>query len=108
MQGPPAAGLDVNYVIDQAMPLVAIVVIAIVGVAVIRALSHTAIGEALAERIRQRTHRRLGGGEDPQRVAALERQVGELQGQVGELAERLDFAERVLAEQRERKLGAGQ
>lgn len=109
MQGPPAPpGLDLNYLINQAMPLIAIVVIAIVGVVVIRVLSRTAIGEALAERIRQRTHRRLGGGEDPQRVAALERQVSELQGQVGELAERLDFAERVLAEQRERKLGAGQ
>ena len=28
--------------------------------------------------------------------------------QVSELAERLDFAERMLAERRERKLGAGQ
>jgi len=30
-----------------------------------------------------------------------------IQGQVSELAERLDFAERLLAERRERKLGAG-
>ncbi|HEV2749746.1 MAG TPA: hypothetical protein VGV12_04370 [Gemmatimonadales bacterium] len=76
MQGPPQPpGMDLNYVIDQAMP---------------------------------RTQRRLGGGEDPQRVAALEQQVVQLQGQVSELAERLDFAERTLAERRERKLGAGQ
>lgn len=110
MQGPPPLppGLDLNYVIDQAMPLIAIVVIAVVGVVVIRVLSHTAIGEAVAERIRQRTHRRLGGGEDPQRVAAVEQQIAQLQGQVSELAERLDFAERMLAERRERKLGAGQ
>jgi TolA-binding protein len=47
-------------------------------------------------------------GEDAQRVAALEEQVSHLQGQVSELAERLDFAERMLAERRERKLGAGQ
>ena len=30
-----------------------------------------------------------------------------IQGQVSELAERLDIAERLLAERRERKLGAG-
>jgi len=109
MQGPPLPpGLDLNYVLDQAMPLIAIVVIAVVGVAVIRALSRTAIGEALAERIRQRTQRRFGGGDDPQRLAALEQQVTQLHGQVFELAERLDFAERMLAERRERKLGAGQ
>lgn len=110
MQGPPPLppGLDLNYVIDQAMPLIAIAVIAVIGVGVLRVLSRTAIGDALAERIRQRTHRRLGGGEDPQRMAALEQQIAELQGQVSELAERLDFAERMLAERRERKLGAGQ
>jgi len=45
---------------------------------------------------------------DDRRVAALEQQVSHLQGQVSELAERLDFAERMLAERRERKLGAGQ
>src|SRR5205085_9801874 len=67
------------------------------------------VGEALAERIRQRSHGRWGAaGEDPQRVAVLEEQVAQLQGQVSELAERLDFAERMLAERRERKLGAGQ
>ena len=110
MQGPPPLppGLDLNYVIDQAMPLVALAVIAVVGVVVLRVFSRTAIGDALAERIRQRTQRRLGGGEDPPRVAALEQQVAQLQGQVSELAERLDFAERMLAERRERKLGAGQ
>jgi len=47
-----------------------------------------------------------GAGEDPQRAAALEAQVAALQGQISELAERLDFAERLLAEQRGRKLGA--
>ena len=108
-QGPPLPpGLDLNNVIDQAMPLIAFVVIVAVGVVALRLLSRTPIGDALAERIRQRTQRRFGGGEDPQRVAALEQQVSQLQGQVSELAERLDFAERMLAERRERKLGAGQ
>jgi hypothetical protein len=41
-------------------------------------------------------------------VAGLEEQLSLLQGQVAELAERLDFAERMLAERRERQLGAGQ
>lgn len=107
MQGPPPLpGLDLNYVINQAMPLIALAVIAVVGVVAVRVLSSTAIGDALAERIRRRT-RRAGGGED-ERVAALEHQVAELQGQISELAERLDFAERMLAERRERTLGAGQ
>lgn len=105
---PLPPGLDLNYVFNQAMPLIALAVIAVVGVVVVRALSRTPIGDALAERIRQRTRSRLGGGEDPQRVAALEQQVAQLQGQVSELAERLDFAERVLAERREPRLGAGQ
>ncbi len=47
-------------------------------------------------------------GEDPQGMAALKAQLSALQGQVSELAERLDFAERMLAEGQERKLGAGQ
>src|SRR5439155_19696517 len=48
MQGLPPLppGLDPNYVIDQAMPLIAIAVIAVVGIVAIRVLSHTAIGEA--------------------------------------------------------------
>ena len=75
----------------------------------VRWLLRSPVGDALAERIRQRSHGRWGAaGEDPQRVAVLEEQVAQLQGQVSELAERLDFAERMLAERRERKLGAGQ
>jgi hypothetical protein len=41
-------------------------------------------------------------------MAALEEHVGQLQGQVAELAERLDFAERLLAQKRERTLRAGE
>ena len=44
---------------------------------------------------------------DDRRVAALEEQVSTLQGQLSELAERVDFAERMLAERRDRKIGAG-
>jgi len=42
------------------------------------------------------------------RVVVLEGQVSMLNSQVADLAERLDFAERMLAERRERKLGGGQ
>ena len=106
-------GLDPNFVFHQVMPLIAVVVVVLVGATAVRwILRGTPVGEAIAERIRTRVQRRGGaggaGGDDPQRVAELEAQVSHLQGQVSELAERLDFAERMLAERRERKLGAGQ
>jgi len=104
MQFPPGQP-DLNYVIRQVSPFVAMILV-FVGV---RWVFRSPVGEALAERIRHRSHTRWAPlGEDPQRVAALEEQVSQLQGQIAELAERLDFAERMLAERRERKLGAGQ
>ena len=107
MQYPPLPPpVDLNYVVQQVMPLVVLVV----GFVGARWLFRSPVGEAIAERIRMRTGGRGGGsvgGDDPRRVAALEEQVAHLQGQVSELAERLDFAERLLAERRERKLGGG-
>ena len=106
---PMPPGLDPNFVFNQVVPIVAAVVVILVVAVALRGLLRTPVGEAIAERIRTRAQRRWGtGGEDPQRVAELEAQVSHLQGQVSELAERIDFAERMLAEQRERKLGAGQ
>ncbi len=107
---PMPPGLDPNFVFNQVMPLIAVVVIVLVGATAVRwILRGTPVGEAIAERIRMRAQRRWGGvGEDPQRLEALEAQVSHLQGQVSELAERIDFAERMLAERREHKLGAGQ
>jgi hypothetical protein len=107
MQFPPLPpGVpDFNYLVHQMSPLVGLLLL-FIGV---RWLLRSPVGEALAERIRHRAQGRWGaGGDDPQRMAALEEQVSQLQGQVSELAERLDFAERMLAERRERKLGAGQ
>jgi len=102
---PPPPGLDPNFVLDQVMPIIGLLAV-FLG---LRWVFRSPVGEAIAERIRARVHGRWGaGGEDPHRVAALEDQVVRLQGQVSELAERLDFAERMLAERRERKLGAGQ
>ena len=106
MQYPPLPpGPDLGYVIHQVTPFV-VLILMFVGA---RWLLRSPVGEAFAERVRQRSLGRWGvAGEDPRRVAALEEQVSRLEGQVSELAERLDFAERLLAERRERKLGAGQ
>jgi len=119
---PLPPGLDPNLVFNEVVPIVASVVVILVVAVALRGIFRTPVGDAIAERIRPGMHRRrhwkgLGGewvdapGEglgDDRRVAALEQQVSHLQGQVSELAERLDFAERMLAERRERKLGAGQ
>lgn len=106
---PLPPGLDPNVVFHDVVPFAVLVVLLVASTAAVRAIFRSPVGEALAERIRQRSTRRWGvATEDPQRVAALEQQVSQLQGQVSELAERLDFAERMLAERRERKLGAGQ
>ncbi len=104
IQGLPPMHLDPNFIINQMMPVIALVVV-LLG---LRWVFRSPVGEAIAERIRMRARGRWGAmGEDPQRAAALEEQVSQLQGQVSELAERLDFAERLLAEGRERRLGAG-
>ncbi len=106
---PPLPGLDPTFVFNEIMPVIGVLVV-IIGCAIaLRWVFRTPVGEAIAERIRMRAGVRWGvTGEQPQRVAALEEQVAQLQGQVSELAERLDFAERMLAERRERKLSAGQ
>ncbi len=110
MQAPlPPPGLDPNLVFNEVVPIIAAVVVIVVVAVALRWIFRTPVGEAIAARIRTRAQRRWGAeSEDPQRVAALEEQVSQLQGPVSELAERLDFAERMLAERRERKLGAGQ
>lgn len=107
---PPSLPFDPNQVFALIWGLGALVV----GALVLKWIFRSPFGEAIAEGIRARRRRRWGestvavGAADAHRVGALEEQVTLLQGQVAELAERLDFAERVLAERRERKLGAGQ
>lgn len=106
---PPPPVLDPNFVFGEMMPLIAIVTIIVVGALGLRWLFRTPVGEAIAERIRHARHGRghLDEGEERAR-AALEARVNLLQDQVGELAERLDFAERLLAERRERRVGPGE
>ena len=122
IQGPPIPpGFDPNFFFTQAAPTVGLVAVILVGALGLRWLFGTVVGEALAERIRQGSRRRRHwkgfGGEwvdapddaaaETARVAALEQQVTLLNSQLSELAERLDFAERMLAERRERKLTEG-
>src|SRR5437763_11731277 len=99
MQFPPFPGQpDLNYVIHQLTPFVALILM-FMGV---RWVLRSPVGEALAERIRHRSPGRWAvAGEDPQRVAELEEQVSNLQAQVGELDGRFDIAGRMLAERRE-------
>jgi hypothetical protein len=108
---PPAIPMDPNLLVDQVVPLVAVIAAVVGFVLIARWFFHSPIGEAVAEGIRLRRRRRYGlpgdGGADEPRVAALEEQVRLLSTQVAELGERLDFTERMLATQRERRIGAG-
>lgn len=107
---PLPPGLDPNLLVDQLFPIIGFVGLLIVAGLAIRWFFKSPIAEALGERLRARTRQRFGdtGEVDTERIAGLERQVLTLQGQLSELAERVDFAERMLAERRDRKLSAGQ
>jgi hypothetical protein len=107
---PPPPGVDVSYLIGELFPMVMAVAGLIVGGVVLYAFLKSDIASAISERIRARLHRHKaidGAGDEP-RVAQLEERVDQLHGQIGELAERLDFAERLLAQKRERTLRAGE
>ena len=110
MQTPPpipTPPLDPNYVFNELMPLIAIVTLVGLGALALRWIFRTPVGEAIAQRIREGKRPR-GERVDQERARAeLEERVAALQEHVGELAERLDFAERLLAERRERPLGPG-
>lgn len=110
--------MNPNDIIQPVVVVAAIVATALV----LKWLFRSPVGEAWAEWIRTRSRRRRHwkglGGEwldvpegavaDEGRLGAVEEQIVGLRAEVAELAERLDFAERMLAERRERKLSAGQ
>ena len=113
MQTPPPIpippGLDPNFVFSEIFPLVAIVTVVIVGALALRWLFRTPVGEALAQRIRHgKSSRGQLGTTGEHALAELEGRVSLLQDHVNELAERLDFTERLLAERRERRVGPGE
>ncbi|HEX9705029.1 MAG TPA: hypothetical protein VGA20_07250 [Gemmatimonadales bacterium] len=107
----PEVPFDPNFFVGSVVPLIGVVALAVAAAFVLKWFFGSPIGEAIAEGIRQRRRRRGAAGEligEPERVVALEEEMTRLHGQMSELAERLDFAERMLAERRERQLGAGQ
>ena len=112
VQGPTPLppGIDPTFALIQILEWVGPIVMLIIGAIGLRVVFRSPVGEAIAERIRHGRRgslRSLVTGEQGEQVAALEAQVSSLRSEVAELAERLDFAERVLAERREPRLGAG-
>src|SRR6266545_4992995 len=109
---PPVIPFDPN----QLIPLIGLIGGMVVAGVVLYAFFKSDLAAAMAERIRAGIHRKRRwkgfGGEwtdtppdglaDADHVAELEHRVTEMQGQIAEMAERLDFAERLLAQKRER------
>jgi hypothetical protein len=121
MQGPiatpPPAGVDLDTIIQALTPLIFGVVGLIVGGVVLYRFLKSDLAQAMAERIRAGIHRRRhwkgpgmewsdtpGEGIEAPRSTELEQKMDVMQGQIAEMAERLDFAERLLAQKRERSL----
>jgi hypothetical protein len=103
---------------NQLIPLIGMIGGFVVAGVVLYAFFKSDLAKAMAERIRAGMHRKKRwkgfGGEwsdtpteglaDADHVAELEQRVTDMQGQIAEMAERLDFAERLLAQKRERSL----
>jgi hypothetical protein len=73
----------------------------VMGVGFMAFLAFSPIGRALADRLR---HKGIEPGVDPAELEALRDELAGLRQQVGELAERQDFTERLLGQARERGL----
>lgn len=104
----PSPPIDPNYVFSQLMPLISIVTVIVVGAIGLRVVFKTPVGEAIARRIRGGRHPDLqtDPGLEGHR-AEMEDRMLHLQERIGELEERLDFTERLLAANRERQVGPG-
>jgi hypothetical protein len=108
---PPGIPFDPN----QLIPLIGTIAGFVVAGVVLYAFFKSDLAAAIAERIRAGMHRRkhwkgLGGEwiDQPGEGTVDEGRVAQLEAHVAELAERLDFAERLLAQKRERTLRAGE
>jgi len=111
---PPLLPFDPN----QLIPLIGMVGGMIVVGVVLYAFLKSDLAAAMAERIRaglgrHKNWKRVDGewldtAADERNVPALEERLEQMHGQIAELAERLDFAERLLAQKRERTLRAGE
>lgn len=102
---PPPPGVDLDTIIASLTPLVLGIVGLVVSGIVLYRFLQSDLAAALAERLRRRkkSSQPIEGVEA--QVAELEQEVVVMRGQITEMAERLDFAERLLAQQkRERAL----
>ena len=97
---PPMIPFDPN----QLIPLIGMVGGMVISGIVLWAFFKSDIARAIAERIRGRRKPHEVDDAEPGHVAELEQRVVEMQGQIAEMAERLDFTERLLAQKRERSL----
>lgn len=81
---------------DVLAPMVVMVVLTVtIGATIVL---RGALGKALADRIAGR-HRESEAGKDPE-IRELRDELDDVRGQVAELQERVDFAERLLSQQR--------
>ena len=115
---PPPLGVDPNFLVSQLIPLIGMIGGMVLAGVVLYAFFKSDLAKAMAERIRAGIHRKKRwkgfGGEwsdtpteglaDADHVAELEQRVTDMQGQLSEMAERLDFAERLIAQKRARSL----
>src|SRR6266705_3301620 len=97
---PPGIPFDPN----QLIPLIGMIGGLVVAGVVLYAFFKSDLAKAMAERIRAGIHRKKQWSDTPtevlvdaDHVAELEQRVTDMQGQIAEMAERLDFAERLLA-----------
>ena len=101
---PPTPGIPFDP--NQLIPLIGMIGgMAIAGIVLWRFFT-SEIAAAIAERIRTGVRRRKAAIDDVQgeHMVELDQRITEMQGQIAEMAERLDFAERLLAQKRERSL----
>jgi len=107
----PPPGVDPNFLVSQLIPLIGMIGGMVLAGVVLYAFFKSDLAKAMAERIRAGVHRKKQWSDTPtevlvdaDHVAELEQRVTDMQGQIAEMAERLDFAERLLAQKRERSL----
>jgi hypothetical protein len=109
-QTPPPLPPMIPFDPNQLIPLIGTLGGLVIAGIVLWGFFKSDLAAALAERIRSKIHRRKGwsdsqaDGIDAGHVAELEEKMVVMQGQIAEMAERLDFAERLLAQKRERSL----
>ena len=97
---PPMVPFDPN----QLIPLIGMIGGMVITGIVLWGFFKSDLAKAIAERIRGRKRAIEPDGDDAPHVMELEQKVEEMQVQLSEMAERLDFAERLLAQKRERSL----